>query len=302
MQIALFTSNSKLRRIASTVGVFAIVVFGGDRIVAFSAEMAVHRSPNQFVRMYEGKYPADILFLGNSRVDRNIAFDRVHELTGKNCLNLALGGNHMLISEALLRDFVERYDAPQLVVVELSHSTVKTNSMGEMGMFAYCSPNMRAVAKSISPAYTTFESIFNSLRFNSPAFWRVTTEAFTEPQSRLLQNTIPPDLAKEWQNGGRVELPIIDKNMQALTRICTYADAENIPIRLIIGPYWQGFRKRIANFDVWKATLQSAAGEHPVYDYSEVFREREELFHDEMHLNAAGANEFSQRLVAERVL
>ena len=208
----------------------------------------------------------------------------------------------MLISEALLKDFVERYGAPQLVVIELSHSTVKTNNMGEMGMFAYFSSNMRAVAKSINPAYAAFESIFKSLRFNSPAFWRVCTESFTEPQTRLLQNTIPPDLAKEWQNGGRVDLPIIDQNMQALHRMCSYADAAHIPVRLLIGPYWQGFRRRIANFDIWKATLQNAAGEHHVYDYSEVFREHEELFHDEMHLNAAGANEFSQRLVSESVL
>src|SRR5205823_1781860 len=146
----------------------------------------IHRSNNQFVRMYDGRYPADILFLGNSRVDRNIAFDRVHELTGKNCLNLALGGNNMLISEALLKDFVERYGDPQLVAVELSHSTVGTNSMGEIGMFSYCSPNIRAVAKTVNPTYTAFESIFNSLRFNSPAFWRLSTEAFTEPPTRLL--------------------------------------------------------------------------------------------------------------------
>ena len=103
--------------------------------MAFSAETVIQHSQNQFVRMYEGKYPADILFLGNSRVDRNIAFDRVYELTGKSCLNLALGGNHMLISEALLKDFVQRYGNPQLVVVELSHSTVRTNSMGEMRNF-----------------------------------------------------------------------------------------------------------------------------------------------------------------------
>ena len=89
MRTALFTFNSKITKIATALAVFVAVVFGGDRLIAFSAEMAVHRSPNQFVRMYEGKYPADILFLGNSRVDRNIAFDRVHELTGKNCLNLA---------------------------------------------------------------------------------------------------------------------------------------------------------------------------------------------------------------------
>jgi hypothetical protein len=289
-------------KIVSCVGLFLVVVFGGDRIVAFSAERVIHRSHNQFVRMYEGKYPADILFLGNSRVDRNIAFEKVHDLTGKTCLNLGLGGNNMLISEALLKDFVERYGNPKLLVLELSHSTVRTDSMGEIGLFSYCSPNINALAKTINPTYTAFESIFISLRFNSPSFWRLSTEAFTEPQSRLLHNTIPPEVLKEWQNGAPVEMPIIVQNMDALSRICAYADAKNIPTRLLIAPYWKDFRKRIVNFEPWKARLQEAAGQYPIYDYSEAFSEHVALFNDEMHLNAAGANEFSQRLVADKVL
>lgn len=289
-------------KVVSYVAVFFAVVFCGDRFVAFSAERMIQHSHNQFVRMYQGKYPADILFLGNSRVDRNIAFERVHELTGKTCLNLALGGNHVLISEALLKDFVERYGDPQLVVVELSHSTVRINSMGEMQIFSYCSPNIRALAKTTNPTFAAFESIFNSLRFNSPAFWRLSTEAFTEPPTRLLQNTIPPDLAKEWQNGGPVQMPIIEANLEALRRICAYADARNIPIRLLIGPYWKGFRMRMINFEQWKTRLQKAAGQHHIYDYSEAFREHTDFFNDEMHLNAVGANEFSRKLVAEDVL
>jgi hypothetical protein len=279
-----------------------MVVFCGDRFVAFSAEAVIQHSQNQFVRMYEGKYPADILFLGNSRVDRNIAFDRVRQLTGKSCLNLALGGNNMLISEALLKDFIQRYGNPQIVVIELSQSTVRTDSMGEIGIFSYCSPNMLALAKTINPTYTAFASVFHSLRFNSAAFWRLSAEAFTEPSSRLLQNSIPPGILKEWQNGAHTEMPIIDQNMEALSRICAYANAKNIPIRLLIAPYWGEFRKRIVNFESWKARLQQAAGKHPIYDYSEVFFARPDFFNDEMHLNANGANEFSQKLITDNVL
>ena len=90
--------------------------------------------------------------------------------------------------------------------------------------------------------------------------------------------------------------------MEALSRICAYADAKNIPIRLLIGPYWKEFRKRIVNFEPWKARLQEAAGQHHIYDYSEAFSEHTDFFNDEMHLNAVGANEFSQKLVAEKVL
>src|SRR5712671_3709596 len=96
-------------KIAARIVLFLAVAFLGDRIVSFVALKIIRHSRNQFVEMYEGKRPADILFLGNSRVDANISFEKAHYMTHKVCLNLGLGGNHVLISEALLKDFVQRY-------------------------------------------------------------------------------------------------------------------------------------------------------------------------------------------------
>src|ERR1700733_6299620 len=88
---------------ASYLLVFLAVVFVGDRLVSYGAMKLIQQSKNKFVRMYEGKYPANILFLGNSRVDRNFNFEKIHEMTGKRCLNLGLGGNHMMITEVLFK-------------------------------------------------------------------------------------------------------------------------------------------------------------------------------------------------------
>ena len=162
MRTALSTFSFKVR-IASYIVVFVAVVLLGDRLVSFLAAKIVRQSHNQFVRLYEGKVPSDTVFLGNSRVDRNINFGKVHELTGRVCLNLGLGGNHMLISEALLKDYVRIYGNPKLVVIELSHSTVTPDSMGEMGIFSYCSTNMQTLARQIDPTYAAFESVFKSL-------------------------------------------------------------------------------------------------------------------------------------------
>jgi len=301
MTAAEMTKRPWVRR-ASYLVLFVAVVFIGDRLISFGAMKLVQQSKNQFVRMYEGKYPANFLFLGNSRVDRNFNFEKIREVTGKSCLNLGLGGNHTLIAEVLLKDFVERYGNPELVVVELSHSTANPYTMGEMGIFSYCSTNMQALGKIIDPTYAGFESIFHSLRFNNQAFWRLSSEVFSEPPTRLLNNTIPAEIINQWQHGEHVEMPIYQKNLEALTRICQYADARQIRLRLVIGPYWKEFRKGWSNYDAWKAALQKAAGKHEILDYSEVFFDHAEYFNDEMHLNATGAACFTRKLVEEKVL
>src|SRR3989338_8618923 len=229
-------------KVASYIALFLAVVFLGDKLGSFTAMKVIHQSRNQFVRMYEGETPADIIFLGDSRVDRNISYKDIQDSTGKVCLNLGLGGNNILISEVLLQDYVQRYGNPELVVIDLGHSMVDPKSMGEMRIFSYRSKGMEALAMRNDPTYAAFEHVFKSLRFNDPAFWRISVEVFKEPSSRLLNNKIPTVLIEKWKNAGHEELPIYTENMEALKRICDYADSKNIQIRLIISPYWKDYK------------------------------------------------------------
>ena len=286
----------------SYLAFFVAVVLLGDRLLSFSAKNIIRSSHNQFVRMYEGKYPADILFLGDSRVDRDFNIRKISELTGKVCLNLGLGGNSVLISEVLLKDYVQRYGIPNLVVIGLSQTTASPEGMGEMRIFSYCSPNIASLAKRLDPTYAAFESVFTSLRFNDPAFWRLLTEVFREPAARLLKNTIPREKKNRWMIGRRFERPILDKNMEALKRICEYSDSKRIKLALLISPSWNEYLKAISNYSLWVEALQKAVGQHVIHDYSGIFVDQPEYFNDEIHLNAKGATRFVEILVAEKVL
>ena len=286
----------------SYVAFFAVVILLGDRLLSLSAKKIIQSSRNQFVRMYERRYPADILFLGDSRVDRDFNFRKISELTGKVCLNLGLGGNSALISEVLLKDYVQRYGVPKLVVIGLSQTTASPESMGEMRIFSYCSPNITSLAKRLDPTYAAFESVFTSLRFNDPAFWRLLTEVFREPAARLLKSTIPPEKKNRWMTGHRFERPILDKNMEALKRICEYSDSNKIRMALLISPSWSEYLKAISNYSLWVDALQKAVGQHVIHDYSGIFVDHPEYFNDEIHLNARGATRFVEILVADKVI
>lgn len=289
-------------RIIACITAFLVTLFVGDRAVSFSARTVIEHSHNQFVQMYEGKGRADILLLGDSRVDRNISAERIEEMTSKRCLNLGLGGNSMLISEALLKDYVQRYGNPALVVIELGQSTVDPKTMGEMRIFSCLSPNIDQLSREIDPIYTAFGSVFTSLRYNDAGFWRLAAETFSNPAPRLLQKTIPPEIINRWRQGGHVDRPIYKENMEALRRICQFVDARRLNLCLLIGPSWNDFKRAITNFDAWKSALQEAAGSHPIHDYSDAFIDHPTYFNDTLHLNARGADAFVQKMCEDGLL
>ena len=290
------------RQILLSVAVFLGIVFVGDRLLASLAGTIVQHSKNEFARMYRSELPTDILFLGDSRVDRNISCQKVRELTGKRCLNLGLGGNSMMVSEALLKDYVQRYGNPELVVIEMGHSTVDPETLGEMRLFTLYSTNLQALVRKKAPAYATFQRVFASLRFNDPAFWRLASETIRPPTERLLHNKIPAAVIESAKKAAAVHRPIYQENFDALRRICEFADLHGIGLRLFISPCWEDTKRSIENFDEWKAKLQTTAGTHVIHDFSDAFVRHTDYFNDELHLNATGADRFVEYLRKEKVL
>ncbi len=284
------------------VAFFVLVIFVGDIVVARLARSIVRRSQNQFVRMYEGKYAADLLFLGDSRVDRNFNFRKIRELTRKRCLNLGLGGNSVLVSEVLLKDYVHRYGIPEHVLLEMNQTTTDPRGIGEMRIFSYCSRNMSQLADRLDPIHARFSAVFRSLRFNDPAFWRLATEVLQKPESRMLQNQIPPEKKRKWANRRKFERSILRENMDAIRRICDFSDSNNIRLTLLIGPSWKPYHDSISNFPEWVDALEEAAGKHAILDFSGLFFDQPEYFNDEIHLNARGATRFVEILVEKGIL
>jgi hypothetical protein len=277
---------------------FVVVVFAGDRSIYTLARHLVRHSNNRIARMYNNSRSADIILFGDSRMDRNLLEADVEVLTGKSCLNLALGGNHVLISEVLLADFVDMYGAPDRVMVEVSHSTVPTCGMGEMRVFACSSTKLAALAKAIDPVYSRFAAVFKSLEFNDPSFWRIATQAVCPPPSRALHGVLHPD-HRQAGHAQPVERPIYADNIAALGRIGRYADAHGIDIVFFIAPSWDSYTESITNMDEWRTQVRGAIAPHKLHDYSGALAGQVHCFNDELHLNAAGAHSFAEILARD---
>jgi hypothetical protein len=204
----------------------------------------------------------------------------------------------MLISEALLCDYYGRYGAPQVALLELSHSIVKPDNMGEMEIFGCYSTNINNLTSKLDPTYARFERVFHCLRFNTPTLWRLAGESMEGERSRLLHNRMPQERLQNDLHP-TIEYPIFQENIEALTRICRFAKERGIDLRLFVAPLWKGYRKTIANYQQWIDGLRRASLGVCIYDYSELFEDHPEYFNDEMHLNATGAAVFSERLVQD---
>jgi hypothetical protein len=280
---------------------FIAMVFLGDRCLAWIAGNVVKRSQNTFVKMYEGKAKADVLLLGNSRMDRNVDPAQLKTKTGLTALNLGLGGNHTLISECLFFDYISRYGPPQLLLIEVTQTVDSPADLGEMGVFANESPRLASLIERMDPTFATARKLFHCLTFNNDTFWRLLSEVVSAPKSRLLTKTLSNEELERLAQKGALEWPEIKENMEALSRITKFAAENQIPTRLFIAPMWTEFKRNISNFDEWKVAVQKAA-KQPVLDYSDIFSDRRELFNDGNHLNSAGAAALLDRMEADRAL
>lgn len=289
-------------RIFRNIFLFLLFVFVGQLLLTICATAIVGISANDFARLYTGKGKGQIVLLGDSRADRNISAELLQSLTKKECINLSLGGNSTCVSEILLSDYIDRYGNPDLVVMEVSQTTVAPQSLGEMRLFSHYSRRLFEFASKVDPTFTTFQKLFPILAFNNPSFWRLASESFAKQPSRLLANSIPPAILAEWSNPHEIVRPVYRENIEALGRICTLCSERRIKIVFVIAPSWQPFRQSIRNFSTWRHEIEKAALPVRVFDYSECFFGKTQLFNDEMHLNSRGALEFVKLLREDGIL
>ena len=66
-------------------------------------------------------------------------------------VNLGFGGVSTVMSEVLLRDYVERNGRPRLLVVEPTCLTVSADEVGDMGLFTIFSERLNQLVKERNP-------------------------------------------------------------------------------------------------------------------------------------------------------
>lgn len=285
-----------MKKILWFVLFFAVVV-AGDRLAGALLQGQVDGSQFRYSRLYRGAAAADILLVGNSR---GLAFYQpyIEEKTGHTSFNLSYNGMPMDLAKVLVQDYLDRYPAPQVMVVDIT-TCDRINDELLNGFLAYTAHSPRLDTLIRAKQLTTWRGgqVSALFRFNNEVFQRALYYHNRSDEDWLLDRVINPQLAANVASNS-YELEVQDYLVRELREMVASAQAKGVPVRLVIGPYFPQFQ--VKNLDQLKTAVEQATG-LPVSDYRHALADPSD-FGDFMHPNKKGAMAFIDLMRADTVL
>jgi hypothetical protein len=278
-----------------------LVAAVGDRVLGTAGTALLERSQLRFSRLYRGDLSADVVILGNSRGVNTLSAPALSDQTGLRVRSLAWNGISAEIGEALWKDWLDRYPAPRLVLVEVSFLTGSNRQLSDFSPYFTVSPRLASLARRDIPHTYWACRVSRLFCLNSELTLRALAFARKSDQGWANQYTITPALLEETRHLPPQPMDsILPSDVEALRRILTSARAAGTRVRLIYGPYLPTYRQHLVDVPGWIAGVEQAVGA-PVLDYSDAVSDPD-LFSDRIHMNARGARVFATTLVRDGLL
>jgi len=283
---------------------FLAALLLGDRGLSFLLKKSLSYSPNRFITLYESDSRADILVLGNSRANRNFTEPELERLLGLKVVNLGLGDVSAVLSEALFFDFIDHHGNPGMLVIEATNLKVNSLEMGNMRLLGLYSERIREIIRNLHPQLYSTSAVFNLFHFNNEVFIRSIMEIFKEYKDKKLYGGISDKLLAILRKKERYTAPDLNdysQNEAAFLRMLNYADTHNIPVRIILAPYFSVNGPNTDRYPrIWADYLKGLVGDRRIWDYTNLLEDRD-LFKDQLHLNTKGARKFHEELISDGV-
>ena len=279
-----------------------IIVFAGDRFGGWALQKQVDGSHFRYSRLYGGTAAADILLVGNSR---GLTFYQpyIEEITGKTSFNLSYNGMPADLAKVLTEDYLDRYPAPQKMVVDITTCDRANDELIAAFLpYAGRSHRLDTLIHSKLPKAWWGGKMSNLFRFNNEIFQRALYYRNKPDTGWLLDRVISAELAAGVQRHG---YDVFDKQkhgylVEQLRELVDFARRENVPVELVIAPYFPGFAANVKNLDVLKKAVETETG-LTVHDYRDALSDPA-CFGDFMHPNKKGAVAYIDLLKKDGVL
>jgi hypothetical protein len=262
----------------------------GDRMFSNLIEHSVfHLSENRFARMYTGRAKADVLMLGNSRLDRHFDPSILKKYFNKSAVNLGIGGQSTELSNLLLHDYIDRYGAPKILILEPTNACVRNGAIKDLRVFINHSDRIKNFVKKELPSEYYYGNIAHLYNFNNVMFNRILFEIFRPDKDRLRKDTISLaryNKIRSVHNSKRERMTSRLGNYSALESIAKICIEHNIDLRIVIVP---DLRMAFASekYKAWIDELETVFGPENIFDHSTSLVDRRYYF-DENHLSEKG--------------
>lgn len=284
-------------------GLFVGALVVGDRLLAAVGELVVARSPDRFVQVYSDTHAADVLVFGNSRADRHFPATRLSKTLEQEVVNLGIGAESMALAEVLLRDYLDRGRAPNLIIIEITCLMANPERVGDMHFLGLFSDRIRDLTRTSRPPIYVASQFLRLTHFNSGMFYRALYAHLRPRADRLHAASIGAAALRQLREEPQRALRAHPANLAALERIVALAADRGVRLELVVAPYLAIFedRRRLEAVQNWVEDVHVQLGtDVSIRDYSELLSEPR-YFRDSVHLNAAGVRQFIDRLITDGV-
>jgi hypothetical protein len=283
----------------------AAIYFVGDWLGARALHALVWNSNSPFPRLYNGKFDAEIVCVGNSRGVHGFPETILQDATGKSVANLSVNGLAPQIAERFLLDYLDHNPAPKIVLAEANFIEMETTAAGVMKFspFFASSPRLFELACRFDPTYAVVSRLSRLIQYNSDlttfAAIHLLVHRGKRDQDALVRREISPQLVAESETMAPVELHVDEAELQAVKRMAEECERRGITFRLVLTGYLPAFREKISNLPEWIDQIESETGLE-VADVSDVGTNA--AFFDRIHLNAEGSRLTAEMLVERGLL
>ncbi len=277
---------------------FLLLLFSGDRLAGHFLQKQVEKSQFRYSRLYSGEAKADILLVGNSR-GLNFFQPYIEEVTGKKSFNLSYNGLPMDVAKVLVLDYLDRYPAPQKMVVDITNCD-RVNDQLMAGFLTYSGQSFRldTLIHSKLPKVGWGGKVSALFCLNNEIFQRALFHRNKPDSDWLRDHVMSEKLAAEASKEPPYDLQIHPYLIQQLKETVMTVQAKGVGIALVIGPYAPGYQ--VNNLDALKAAVEQATG-LPVRDYRQALSDPTG-FSDYRHLNVSGSKAFIDLMRKDGVL
>jgi len=207
------------------------------------------------------------------------------------------------LAKVLTEDYLDRYPAPQKMVVDIT-TCDRANDELIAAFLPYAGRSYRldTLIHNKLPKVWWGAKVSSLFRFNNEIFQRALFYRSKTDTDWLLDRVISAELAGAVRQHG---YDVFDKQkhgylVEQLRELVDFARRKNVPVELVIGPYFPGFAANVKNLDVLKKAVETETG-LTVRDYRDALSDPA-CFGDFMHPNKKGAVAYMDLLKRDGVL
>lgn len=269
----------------------------GDRLLSYAGRTLTRLSNMPLAELYSNRGAGDILILGNSRAVRHFDARALTVATGLNVKNYALLGASAELMEVLLTDYIDRYGAPRMIVLEISCLSYGPGQEVAQRLYRRDSPRLDRLLHAANPTLHYASQAVTLLDLNSDTFLNTLHKIVVPYPSTQLPGQIEQTAAANAAGG--ITLPyfsILPANAAALQRISELARNHNIALLPMLTPVLPELQARLSETTTFIAD-SAAAADNAVVNLSEI-KLPANSFHDPVHLNSMGTMQIQDAVLS----